>query len=79
MIAQHRVKAHTLLQQRCEGLFEMLAEVTTAAIGVDVIASSNHKIKGCSLVCFKHLLGDVHLIFAPCPKIAHHWEAHHGL
>src|SRR5215813_8717424 len=74
VITQHRVEAHRFLEQSCKRLLEMLGEVTSAAVGVDVIASSNCKIKWRTPVRLEHLFRNADLIAVTSSKIANHWE-----
>src|SRR5262245_51308531 len=70
VIAQHGVEPYTVFQQRRKRLLEILHEVTRTAVGIDVVAGGDRKIKGGALVRFKHLRGDVDLIAVPCSAVA---------
>jgi len=74
VITQYRVEAQRRLEQSCKRLFKMPGEVTSAAVGVDVIASSNCKIKWRTPVRLEHLFGNADLIAATGSKIANYRE-----
>ena len=74
VITQHRVEAHRLLEQSGKRLFKMSGEVTSAAVGVDVIAGSDCKIKWRTPVRLEHLFSNADLIAVTCSKIANHWK-----
>jgi hypothetical protein len=63
------------MQQRCERLLEMFAEVARATVRVDVVTCKNHEIKGRLLMSLKHLFGDAELIAVPSPWITNYREA----
>jgi hypothetical protein len=72
VVTKHSIEIDPVLKQLRKGPFEVLDEVTSFTVWVDIVPGSNHKIQGCARVVVEHLAGYSHLVMIAGSPVTEH-------